>query len=339
MNIQEAIKAVIAKQDLTEAQMHDVMSDIMTGKTTDAQIGAFLVGLVMKGETVEEITAAAKVMRSLATGVKVNKTNHLVDTCGTGGDGLGLFNISTACAFVVASAGGQVAKHGNRSISSKSGSADVLEAAGVNLNMSAEQIGKCVDKIGVGFMFAPAHHSAMKHAIGPRKELAVRTIFNVLGPLTNPAGAPYQVMGVYDKNLVEPIAKVLKGLGSKHVLVVHSADGLDEISIADDTFVAELKDGEVKTYTINPADYGLPLGNLDEIKAEGAEDSLKLIQQALDGKEGSAKNIIAINAGAAIYAADIVDSMQAGVDKALKILNSGSAHQKLDDFVRESTGC
>ena len=339
MNIQEAIKAVIAKQDLTEAQMHDVMSDIMTGITTDAQIGAFLVGLVMKGETVEEITAASKVMRCLATGVKVNKSNHLVDTCGTGGDGLGLFNISTACAFVVASAGGQVAKHGNRSISSKSGSADVLEAAGVNLNMSAEQIGKCVDKIGVGFMFAPAHHSAMKHAIGPRKELAVRTIFNVLGPLTNPAGAPYQVMGVYDKNLVEPIAKVLKGLGSKHVLVVHSADGLDEISIADDTFVAELKDGEVKTYTINPADYGLPLGNLDEIKAEGAEDSLKLIQQALDGKEGSAKNIIAINAGAAIYAADIVDSMQAGVDKALKILNSGSAHQKLDDFVRESTGC
>ena len=339
MNIQQAIKQVIAREDLSEAQMHEVMTEVMTGKATDAQIGAFLVALSMKGESVAEITAAAKVMRSLATGVQLKKTKHLVDTCGTGGDGLGLFNVSTACAFVVAAAGGQVAKHGNRSISSKSGSADVLEAAGVNLEMSAEQIGNCVDKIGVGFMFAPAHHSAMKHAIGPRRELAVRTIFNVLGPLTNPAGAPHQVMGVYDKNLVEPIANVLKALGSKHVLVVHSADGLDEISIADDTYVAELKDGQVSTYNINPSDFGLPLGSLEDIKAEDAESSLILIQQALDGVEGAAKNIIALNAGAAIYAADLTDSLQACVDKALSILNSGDAHQKLDDFVRESTGC
>ncbi|MDC9726532.1 MAG: anthranilate phosphoribosyltransferase [Candidatus Thioglobus sp.] len=339
MNIQQAIKAVIAKQDLTETQMHTVMSDIMTGKTTDAQIGAFLVGLSMKGETVEEITASAKVMRSLAKGVSVKKTMHLVDTCGTGGDGLGLFNISTACAFVVAAAGGSVAKHGNRSISSKSGSADVLEAAGVNLDMSAEQISKSVDKIGVGFMFAPAHHSAMKHAIGPRKELAVRTIFNVLGPLTNPAKAPTQVMGVYDKALVEPIANVLKSLGSTHVMVVHSNDGLDEISIADDTFVAELNNGVVTTYTINPTDFGLPLGNLDDIKAEDAESSLVLIQQALDGKPGAAKNIIAMNAGAAIYVSGLADSLQDGINKAIEILNKGSAHQKLDDFVRESTGC
>jgi len=339
MNIQEAIKAVIARQDLSEEQMHGVMSDIMTGKTQDAQIGGFLVGLAMKGETVIEITAAAKVMRSLATGVSLNNPKHLVDTCGTGGDGLGLFNISTACVFVVAAAGAKVAKHGNRSISSKSGSADVLEATGVNLDMTPEAIAKSIDKIGVGFMFAPAHHSAMRHAIGARKSLAVRTIFNVLGPLTNPAKAPYQVMGVYDKNLIEPIANVLKSLGSKHVMVVHSKDGLDEISIADDTFVAELKDGKVITYTINPIDFGLPPGDLNEIKADDAESSLALIQNALDGKEGAAKDIIALNAGAAIYVSGVADSLQAGIDTAIKILNSGAAHQKLDDFVKESTGC
>ncbi len=339
MNIQQAIKAVISKQDLNETQMHDVMNDIMTGKTTDAQIGAFLVGLSMKGETVAEITASAKVMRSLAKGVTITNKKHLVDTCGTGGDGLGLFNISTACAFVVAAAGGSVAKHGNRSISSKSGSADVLEAAGVNLDMNAEQISKSIATIGVGFMFAPAHHSAMKYAIGPRKELAVRTIFNVLGPLTNPAKAPTQVLGVYSHELVEPIANVLKSLGSTHVMVVHSNDGLDEISIADDTFVAELKDGRVTTYHINPADFGLPIGDLSDIKADDAESSLVLIQQALDGKDGTAKNIIALNAGAAIYVSGISETLQAGIDKATTILNKGSAHQKLDDFVRESTGC
>ncbi|SHA11619.1 Anthranilate phosphoribosyltransferase [Bathymodiolus thermophilus thioautotrophic gill symbiont] len=339
MNIQEAIKAVIAKQDLTEDEMSAVMNDIMTGKTQEAQIGGFLVGLSIKGATVIEITAAAKVMRSLASSVTVHDPKHLVDTCGTGGDGLGLFNISTACAFVVAAAGAQVAKHGNRSISSKSGSADVLEAAGVNLEMTAEAIGKSVEKIGVGFMFAPAHHSAMKHAIGARKALAVRTIFNVLGPLTNPAKAPHQVMGVYDKALVEPMANVLKSLGSKHVMVVHSKDGLDEISIADDTFVAELKNDKITTYTINPTEFGLSLGNLDDIKAEDADSSLTLIQQALDGKDGAAKDIIALNAGAAIYVSGVADSLPAGINKAIKILNSGAAHQKLDDFVKESTGC
>ncbi len=339
MNIQQAIKAVMAKQDLTEEQMNDVMSDIMTGKTTEAQIGGFLVGLSMKGETVAEITAAAKVMRALAKGVTVKNLNHLVDTCGTGGDGLGLFNISTASALVVAAAGGQVAKHGNRSISSKSGSADVLEAAGVNLDLSSENIGKCVDKIGVGFMFAPAHHSAMKYAIGPRKELAVRTVFNVLGPLTNPAKAPNQVMGVYSKSLVEPIANVLKGLGSNHVMVVHSNDGLDEISIADDTFVAELRNGEVTTYNINPNDFGLPLGRLEDIKVEDAKESLALIQQALDGSEGAAKNIIAINSGAAIYVSGLASSLQRGIDKSLQVLDNGSARQKLDDLVRESSDC
>lgn len=336
MNIQQAIKAVISKQDLSEEQMHGVMSDIMTGKTTDAQIGAFLVGLSMKGETIEEITASAKVMRSLATVVEISPTNHLVDTCGTGGDGLGLFNISTASAFVVAAAGGQVAKHGNRSISSKSGSADVLESAGVNLAVSPEVIGRCVDEIGVGFMFAPAHHSAMKHAIGPRKELAVRTIFNVLGPLTNPAKAPNQVMGVYDKNLVEPIANVLKSLGSRHVMVVHSKDGLDELSIADDTYVAELKDGVVSTYTVNPTDVGLSLGSLNDIAADGADDSLAMIKDAFAGKKGAAKDIVALNAGAAIYVSGLADSLKTGVEKANQILSNGGAQSKLEEYAAAS---
>ena len=336
MNIQQALKAVIAKQDLSEEQMHGVMSDIMTGKTTDAQIGAFLIGLSMKGETIEEITASAKVMRSLATAVEISATNHLVDTCGTGGDGLGLFNISTASAFVVAAAGGQVAKHGNRSISSKSGSADVLESAGVNLAISPELIGRCIDEIGVGFMFAPAHHSAMKHAIGPRKELAVRTIFNVLGPLTNPAKAPNHVMGVYDKNLVEPIANVLKSLGSHHVMVVHSKDGLDELSIADDTYVAELKDGVVSTYTVNPADFGLSVGNLDDIAVNGATDSLAMINDAFAGKQGAAKDIVALNAGAAIYVSGLADSLKTGVEKANQILSNGGAQRKLEEYVAAS---
>ncbi len=288
MNINQAIKSVISKKDLNESEMIDVMNSIMTGQTTDAQIGAFLVGLSMKGETIEEITASAKVMRSLATSVELSSTKYLVDTCGTGGDGLGLFNISTASAFVVAASGGKVAKHGNRSISSKSGSADVLEEAGINLNLSPEVISQCIEKIGVGFMFAPAHHSAMKHAIGPRKELAVRTIFNVLGPLTNPAKAPNQVIGVYDKNLVEPIANVLKSLKSRHVMVVHSADGLDEFSVADKTFVAELYNGEISTYTVHPDDFGLKLGNLNDIKVENADESLSLIYEAFSGQNGTA---------------------------------------------------
>jgi anthranilate phosphoribosyltransferase len=336
MNIQQAIKSVIAKQDLSEGQMHDVMNSIMTGQTTDAQIGAFLIGLSMKGETIEEITASAKVMRALATPVEINSSDYLVDTCGTGGDGLGLFNISTASAFVVAAAGGKVAKHGNRSISSKSGSADVLESAGVNLDLSPRIIGQCVEEIGVGFMFAPAHHSAMKHAIGPRKELAVRTIFNVLGPLTNPAKAPNQVMGVYDKSLIEPIANVLKGLGSRHVMVVHSADGLDELSVADKTYVAELKDGVVTTYTIHPEELDLALGDLNDIKADDAKDSLNIIKDAFSGKEGAARDIISLNAGAAIYVCGLTGSLKLGIEKARLALSDGSAQQKLDDYIKTS---
>ena len=336
MNISEAIKAVISRQNLNESEMHDVMNSIMTGQTTDAQIGAFLVGLSMKGETIEEITASAKVMRALATSVELNSNDYLVDTCGTGGDGLGLFNISTASAFVVAAAGGKVAKHGNRSISSKSGSADVLEAAGINLNISPELISQCIEEIGLGFMFAPAHHSAMKHAIGPRKELAVRTIFNVLGPLTNPAKAPNQIMGVYDKSLVEPIANVLKGLNSRHVMVVHSEDGLDEFSIANTTYVAELKDNNISTYTIHPRDFGLEEGNLDLIKAENAEQSLALINEAFSGKKGVARDIIALNAGAAIYVSGLVSSFDEGVTQANQILSDGSAQDKLDAYILAS---
>ena len=336
MNISEAIKAVISKQNLNESEMHDVMNSIMTGQTTDAQIGAFLVGLSMKGETIEEITASAKVMRGLATSVKLSSNDYLVDTCGTGGDGLGLFNISTASAFVVAAAGGKVAKHGNRSISSKSGSADVLEAAGINLNISPELISHCIEEIGLGFMFAPAHHSAMKHAIGPRKELAVRTIFNVLGPLTNPAKAPNQIMGVYDKSLVEPIANVLKGLNSRHVMVVHSEDGLDEFSIANTTYVAELKDNNISTYTVHPGDFGLEEGNLDSIKAENAEQSLALINEAFSGKKGVARDIIALNAGAAIYVSGLVSSFDEGVTQANQILSDGSAQDKLDAYILAS---
>jgi len=336
MNINEAIKAVISRQNLNENEMHDVMSSIMTGQTTDAQIGAFLVGLSMKGETIEEITASAKVMRALATSVELSSNDYLVDTCGTGGDGLGLFNISTASAFVVAAAGGKVAKHGNRSISSKSGSADVLEAAGINLNINPELISQCIEEIGVGFMFAPAHHSAMKHAIGPRKELAVRTIFNVLGPLTNPAKAPNQIMGVYDKGLVEPIANVLKGLNSRHVMVVHSEDGLDEFSIAKKTYIAELKDNNISTYTVHPHDFGFKEGNLDSIKAENADQSLALINEAFSGKKGVARDIIALNAGAAIYVSGLVNSLNEGVQKAKQVLSNGTAREKLEAYIHAS---
>jgi len=336
MNINQAIKAVIDKKHLNESDMLDVMNSIMTGQTTDAQIGAFLVGLSMKGETIEEITASAKVMRSLATPVEIKSNKYLVDTCGTGGDGLGLFNISTASAFVVAAAGGKVAKHGNRSISSKSGSADVLESAGVNLNLSPSLISECIAQIGVGFMFAPAHHSAMKHAIGPRKELAVRTIFNVLGPLTNPAKAPNQVMGVYDKNLIEPIANVLKELGSRHVMVVHSDDGLDEFSIADKTYVAELKDGNISTYSVHPEDFGLTLGDLKDIRADNADASLALITEAFSGRNGTAKNIISLNAGAAIYVSGLTTSLQSGIDRANQVLSDGSSQKKLDEYIQIS---
>ncbi|SCZ61428.1 anthranilate phosphoribosyltransferase [Thiohalomonas denitrificans] len=337
MDMQAAIRAVTERRDLSEAEMHEVMRIVMTGEATPAQIGGFLVGLRMKGETIDEITAAAAVMRELATGVEVGGP-HLVDTCGTGGDAIGTFNISTTAAFVVAAAGGRVAKHGNRSISGKSGSADVLEAAGVNLDLTPAEVAQCVEDVGVGFMFAPHHHSAMKHAIAPRREMGVRTIFNVLGPLTNPAAAPHQVIGVFSNNWVEPLAEVLGKLGSRHVLVVHAEDGMDEISIGAPTLVAELKDGVVSTYRITPEMFGIEQCGITALAVEGPEQSVVVMRSVLDGVPGPAQDIVRLNAGAAIYAADLVDSLQAGVDRATEVIASGAAREKLDALVTFTRG-
>ncbi len=332
MDIQTAIRTVCERRDLSQEQMRAVMRVIMTGEATPAQIGGFLIGLRMKGETVDEITAAAEVMRELAAHVGVSGP-HVVDTCGTGGDGVSTFNISTASAFVVAAAGGKVAKHGNRSVSSHSGSADVLEAAGVNLELSPEQVAQCIDEVGVGFMFAPKHHSAMKHAIGPRREMGVRTIFNLLGPLTNPAGAPHQVVGVFSDDWVEPLAQVLEKLGSHHVLVVHAEDGMDEISIGSPTRVAELKDGKVSTYRIGPEDFGLQKAKVASLAVESAKQSLAIIESVLNNQAGPARDIVALNSGAAIYAADLTDSLAAGVRRALECIASGAAREKLQALV------
>jgi len=335
MNIQQAIKQVIERQDLTEDEMTAVMNQIMTGQATPAQIGGFLVGLCMKGETVAEITGAARVMRSLATPVAINADN-LVDTCGTGGDGSRTFNISTTVAFVVAAAGGHVAKHGNRSVSSVSGSADVLEAAGVHLGLSPQQVARCVESIGVGFMFAPAHHSAMKHAIGPRKEMGVRTIFNLLGPLTNPAGAKRQVMGVYGKQWVRPVAEGLQPLGCEHVLVVHAEDGMDEISIGAATWVAEATPTGIQEYSIQPEDFGMQRASLSELAVDSVADSLAIIKQVLGKQPGAAADIVALNAGAAIYVAGLARSISEGVELAQDAIGSGLAAAKLNELAQLS---
>ncbi len=335
MDIQAAIRALTEGQSLSSEDMQAVMRQIMTGEATPAQIGGFLIALRMKGETVDEITGAARVMRELATGVKIS-ADHVVDTCGTGGDGAHIFNVSTASALVVAAAGGKVAKHGNRSVSSSSGSADVLEAAGVNLALDPQQVARCVEQLGVGFMFAPAHHSAMKHAIGPRREMAVRTVFNLLGPLTNPAGAPNQVLGVFGRQWLRPLAEVLQRLGSHHVMVVHAEDGLDEISIAGTTHVAELNNGQIREYDISPEQFGLQRSPLDGLVVSDAAASLTLIRAALGGEPGPAADIIKLNAGAAIYVSGLSGNLDAGIARAGDILVSGVALDKLDELVRFS---
>ena len=335
MDMQQAINVALKNRDLSRDEMTSVMSTIMTGEATPAQIGGFLVGLHAKGESVVEIAAAASVMRELSTRVDIEHP-HLVDTCGTGGDSSGTFNISTAAAFVAAGAGAKVAKHGNKSVSSTSGSADVLEAAGVNLGLTPEQVGHCIDTAGVGFMFAPAHHGAMKHAIGPRREMGVRTIFNVLGPLTNPAGALNQVIGVFSAQLVEPLAHVLKELGSRHVMVVHARDGLDEISIAAETNVAELKDGVVSSYTLSPAEAGATMDSLESLKVSSAEDSLRMIESVLDGQAGPALEIVALNAGAAVYTSGLASDLNDGVARAREAIASGAAKQALSMLVATS---
>ena len=330
MNMSQAINAVLQRQDLNSSEMTEVMRTIMTGGATDAQIGGFLIGLRMKGETVTEIAAAAKVMRELANGVNISGLDHAVDIVGTGGDASGTFNVSTASMFVAAAAGAHVAKHGNRSVSSKSGSADALETAGINLMLSSDQVEQCVREVGVGFMFAPGHHSAMKHAIGPRKEMAARTVFNVLGPLTNPAGVPNLVLGVFSDELLEPLANVLKELGANHVMVVHSRDGLDEISIGDVTDVAELKDGEITRYTIEPEAFDMQRVAIEYIKADGPDQSVAMIRGLLGGEAGPARDIVAMNAGAAIYVSGLAGSLADGVKKAQQVLDSGDGLARLE---------
>ncbi len=332
MNIPQALEALLSGQNLTAADMHEIMHTIMTGGATPAQIGGFLVALRSKGETVEEVAAAAQVIREMASKIDISG-EHVIDTCGTGGDGAHTFNISTCAAFVVAAAGGQVAKHGSRSVSSSCGSADVLEAAGVNIALTPEQVQVCIAQTSIGFLFAQRHHGAMKHAAGPRKELGIRTLFNLLGPLSNPANAPNQLLGVFAKKWVEPMARVLQKLGSQHVLVVHAEDGLDEISIASPTLVAELKEGLISTYTITPEQFGFNRNSLGTLGVDSAEESLKIILAVLEGQPGPASDIVALNAGAAIYAANLVDSLAVGVDKAREILVSGAGRRKLEELV------
>ena len=336
MDIQKAVAALVEAQDLSQEEMAGVMRQVMSGDATDAQIGALLVALRIKGETIDEIAGAAQVMRELATPVEVN-CPHLVDLVGTGGDGANLFNVSTASTFVVAAAGAHVAKHGNRGVSSSSGSSDVLETLGMPLDLDPGQVARAIEEIGVGFMFAPAHHSAMRYAIGPRRELGMRTIFNVLGPLTNPAGVKRQVIGVFSADLCEPLAQVLKALGAEHVMIVHSNDGLDEISIAEPTQVAELRDGNIETYQVCPEDFGMQRQSLEGLSVADSNASAALIRSALAGEEDEASQkaaaIIALNAGATIYVAGVASTLADGVSMAEDLLASGQAAEKLKSFV------
>ncbi len=337
MNYAQQLTHLVERQDLPFAEMRELMQHIMGGEFTTAQIAAILVALRMKGETVEEIAAAAEVMRELSTKVSATHTDHLIDTCGTGGDGAQTFNISTASALVAAAAGAHVAKHGGRSVSSTCGSADVLEKLGVNVNLTPEKVAHCVDTIGVGFMFAPNHHSAMKHAAPVRKELGVRTLFNMLGPLTNPAGAQNQVAGVFRRDLTGKLAEVLRKLGSTHVMVVHGSDGMDEISISAPTFVAELKDGKVREYTVSPEQFGLESAALNAIQVANAEEAKAMLLAVLDNQPGAARDIVQLNAGAAIYVAGLADTLAAGVRKAADVLADGAAKAKLEQLIRVSS--
>jgi anthranilate phosphoribosyltransferase len=336
MVFKDILNTLLAGQNLAPEVMLDVMRQVMGGELTPVQISAFLIALRVKGETIDEIAAAAQVMRELSTKVDIQDTAHLIDTCGTGGDGIQTFNVSTVCAFVAAAAGAKVAKHGGRSVSSTCGSADVLEVLGVNVNQTPEQVAATVNEIGIGFMFAPNHHSAMKHAAPVRRELGVRTLFNLLGPMTNPATARRQVMGVFDRSLTTKLAKVLQKLGSQHVLVVHGADGMDEISFTGDTFVAELKNGEVTEYTLNPSQFGLAIHALKDIQIQNAAESKAMILDVLNSKHGAARDIVLMNAGAAIYVAGLADSLQAGIEKAATVIDSGAALAKLNQLIERS---
>lgn len=336
MNIREALSRVVDQLDLTTAEMQDVMREIMTGQCTDAQIGAFLVALRMKSETIDEITGAVSIMRELADKVELSSLERVVDIVGTGGDGANIFNVSTASSFVIATAGARVAKHGNRAVSGKTGSADLLEAAGIRLDLAPAQVVRCIEEIGVGFMFAQVHHKAMRYTAGPRRELGLRTLFNMLGPLTNPAGVKRQVVGVFNGALCRPLAEVLQRLGSEHVLVVHSRDGLDEFSLASATQVAELRHGEIREYEVLPEDVGLKSQSLVGLTVDGPAASLALVRDAL-GKRATeagtkAADMIALNAGAAIYVSGVASDLAEGVVMAQDIIASGLALEKLTEL-------
>jgi anthranilate phosphoribosyltransferase len=331
MIIKEALLQITKGKDISKEEMSLVMLEILEGRATDAQIGGLLVALSVKGESIDEVVGAATVMRQLSEKVNVD-FNNLVDTCGTGGCGIGIFNVSTTAAFVASACGAKVAKHGNRSATRKSGSADLLEQAGVSLILSPDKVAQCITKIGVGFMFAPAHHSAMRHAVGPRKEMGIKTIFNILGPLTNPAGAPHQIMGVYDKKWLRPMAEVLKELGSEHVLIVHSKDGLDEISIAEETYVAELINGSIKEYTIHPEEFGFLREPLDGLLINSPQESFSLAKDALLGKNLAASSMVAMTAGAALYVSGISSSLGKGILIARESIESGTGMKKLEEL-------
>ncbi|MHB1116704.1 anthranilate phosphoribosyltransferase [Sideroxydans sp.] len=336
MKPQDALKRIIEHREIFHDEMVSLMRQIMGGEVTPVMIAAIITGLRVKKETIGEIAGAASVMRELSTKVDIADDARLVDTCGTGGDGAHTFNISTASAFVAAAAGAKIAKHGGRSVSSQSGSADVLEALGININLTPEQTAKCISEVGFGFMFAPNYHSAMKHAAPVRKELGIRTLFNILGPLTNPAGAKQQLLGVFHRDLVGIQARVLQRLGSKRVMVVHGADGLDEITISGETLVAELKDDIVSEYTIRPEQFGLRSASLDDIHTDSVQASRDMILDVLDNQPGAPLDIVLLNAGASIYLAGLADTLAQGIEKAAEVIASGAAKAKLAQLAQVS---
>lgn len=333
MHIREAIETLVNRKDLSEAQTVEVMNQIMTGAATPLQVASFLTALRMKGETVEEITGAARVMREKARRVQVG-SKTVLDTCGTGGDQKGTFNISTTAAFVVAGAGVDVAKHGNRSVSSQSGSADVLAALGVKVDASKERVEACIEKIGIGFLFAPLLHEAMKYAVQPRRDIGIRTIFNLLGPLTNPAMARYQLIGLYSGELVVAIAQVLRNLGTTRAMVVHGLEGLDEISLCGATNVAELRDGQVRQYSIEPEALGLKRCALEEIRCGSAEESAAIVRRVLEGESGPARDVVLLNSGAALYVSGRAETLEQGLHLAAQSIDSGRARRKLEELAQ-----
>jgi anthranilate phosphoribosyltransferase len=334
ITVQEALTRAIEHREIFHDEMLDLMRQIMSGQVSPVMISAIIMGLRVKKETIGEITAAAQVMRELATKVAVRNTEKLIDIVGTGGDGASTFNISTAATFVCAAAGVRVAKHGNRAVSSQSGSADVLEALGANINLKPEQVGRCVDEVGVGFMFAPAHHAAMKHAAPVRRELGVRTIFNILGPLTNPAGAQMQLMGVFHPDLVGIQIRVLERLGTQRAMAVYGLEGLDEISVSGQTMIGELKDGRITEYQVHPERFGLPVHDPRALRVATVEESRRVVVAALENAAGAPRDIVALNAGAAIYVAGQAPSFEDGVETAFELIKNGAARAKLEAFVK-----